>query len=96
MSALEQYIAPFILCCLIVAAAVQAIKQVTWLKLGKERPAPLRHIWRLSSLCIGAVAGLGIPQFGWYEGLAIGCGAGVLSTSTVAYVQGLIEKRTKA
>jgi hypothetical protein len=43
MSALEQYIAPFILCCLIVAAAVQAIKQVTWLKLGKERPAPLRH-----------------------------------------------------
>ena len=94
MSSLDQYIVPFVLCCLIVAAAVEGIKRLTWLKMGKKRSAPLRHLWRLCSLAIGAAAGLGIPQLGWYEGLAVGCGAGILSTSTIAYVQGLIQKRT--
>jgi len=96
MSALDPYIVPLVLCCLVVAAAVEGIKRVTWLKLGKERPTKLRHVWRLCALCIGAVAGLGVPDLGWYEGFAIGCGAGVLSTSVIAVLQRLLEKRANS
>jgi len=87
MAQLTPYIAPFILCCLIVAAAVQAVKQLVWLRVGKDRPTELRKIWRLSSIAIGAIAGMGIPDLGWYECLGVGCGAGLLSTSAVAYIQ---------
>jgi len=93
MSFLDPYVVSFVLCCLIVAAAVEGIKRVVWIKLGKERPVQLRHIWRLCALCTGALSGLGIPDLGWYEGFAVGCGAGMLSTSTVAVVQRFLESK---
>jgi hypothetical protein len=91
---LAPYIAPFFLCCLVVSGVVEATKRSVWIWLetnGKPKPRWIRHVWRLEALVAGGLAGLlwgvaGTALF-WYDGLAVGLGAGLLSTSVVALVQ---------
>lgn len=91
---LAPYIAPFFLCCLVVAAGVETTKRSVWLWLetqNKPKPRWIRHVWRLVAIVLGGVAGsvggaLDASLF-WHDGLAVGLGAGLLSTSVIALVQ---------
>ena len=94
------YIAPFIFCCLVVAAGVEVAKRTVWLQLERAnapKPKWLRHAWRLLAVAIGAasglIGGLTTSPLTWYEGFAVGCGAGVLSTSVIAVLQRLLERK---
>ena len=100
MSALDPYIVPLVLCCLVVAAGVEVAKRATWLRLEQTstpKPKWLRHVWRLLSVCLGSFSGIigssTVLTLTWYEGFAVGCGAGVLSTSVIAVLQRLLERK---
>jgi len=97
---IAQFTGPFILCCLVVAAGVETSKRATWLHLERTntpKPKWLRHAWRLLSIFIGCsfglVGGLTSEIIAWHEGFAVGCGAGVLSTSVIAVIQRLLDRK---
>ena len=93
-SSLAPYVAPFFLCCLVVAGFVEGTKRGVWIWLethDKAKPKWLRHAWRLEALIVGGLSGLvgGIMalDLSWHDGFAVGMGAGLLSTSVIALVQ---------
>lgn len=93
------YVVPFVLCCLVVAGVVEAVKRSVWLWLEtQERAKPLwlRHVWRLAAIGVGGLAGFVggavAPDLFWYDGFAVGLGAGLLSTTVVAVIKSRVEK----
>ena len=100
MPDIDYYFTPFILSSLIVAAGVELAKHGTWFwyeHKKRKRPATLRRAWRVTSVLLGCLVGLvagGVSgKLLWYDGLAVGCGAGLLSTSVIAVIQKLMEKK---
>ena len=99
LTELSVYIAPFFLCCAVVAAGIEAVKRSTWIWLEraeKSKPKWLRHAWRLGSILIGGATGLvmGVADVNltWYNGFAVGCAAGVLSTVVFASLAKVLQK----
>ena len=95
---MTEFTAPFLLLCCIVYAVPEFARRFVRLVLavkGIDRPPWHRHVWRLLAIGCGAYAGLMLGEcsdvFGITEGLGVGCGAGLLSTSAVA----AIRKRLK-
>ena len=100
MPDITYYVTPFVLCSLVVAASVELLKQGTWLwyiTKKVKRPANMRRVWRIASVVLGCMTGLAAGGVAstlyWYDGMAVGGGAGLRSTSVVAVLQKLLEKK---
>lgn len=84
MNVLEQ----LLVCAGAGAAAVEVIKGIWYATAsarGWAKPTWLRWVWRVLAPLAAAV--IAVIVYGWPDGLAVGLGGGVLSTSFVTFVQ---------